>query len=281
MMMFEAQSFYIPKDNPLKPYGEDAHFINKAAQVIGVADGVGGWAKKGIDAGEYARELMRHAENAVYDRRPGTTYPSTILQEAAHRTEARGSSTACIVSLTGDLLKAANVGDSGFAVIRKGKTCYRSPVQQHAFNHPYQLGNSAACDPPEKADNVSVRVEVGDVVVVATDGLFDNLHPKEIEDIVDACMDWSRLPEDLARTAYLKSEGFGNRPRGPFAVEARVELSRLSEKTCKGKYRDDFKYAEHKSKYGRNITTGGKKDDITVVVAHIVPSHFNNLINLC
>ena len=48
-----AASFYIPKlSNSL---GEDAHFICEEQQVTGVADGVGSWARCGIDAGQYAR----------------------------------------------------------------------------------------------------------------------------------------------------------------------------------------------------------------------------------
>lgn len=44
-------SFYIPKKNPKKPLGEDAFFVCHDREVIGVADGVGGWAKYGIDSG--------------------------------------------------------------------------------------------------------------------------------------------------------------------------------------------------------------------------------------
>ncbi|KAF3652874.1 hypothetical protein T459_03125 [Capsicum annuum] len=54
-----AGSFYIPKVNDEKPLGEDASFICVKEQTIGVADGVGGWAKKGIDSGVYSRELMK------------------------------------------------------------------------------------------------------------------------------------------------------------------------------------------------------------------------------
>jgi protein phosphatase PTC7 len=38
--------------------GEDACFVHEGAthSAIGVADGVGGWASRGIDAGIYARE---------------------------------------------------------------------------------------------------------------------------------------------------------------------------------------------------------------------------------
>ncbi|MED6201361.1 hypothetical protein PIB30_094190 [Stylosanthes scabra] len=34
--------------------GEDAHFICKEEQAIGVADGVGGWADLGVNAGLFA-----------------------------------------------------------------------------------------------------------------------------------------------------------------------------------------------------------------------------------
>ncbi|KAK6773785.1 hypothetical protein RDI58_029023 [Solanum bulbocastanum] len=60
-------SVYLPKDNPNKPLGEDAHFMYELYQTIGVADGVGGWALQGIDAGIYARELMKNSFIATYD----------------------------------------------------------------------------------------------------------------------------------------------------------------------------------------------------------------------
>ncbi|KAL8043155.1 hypothetical protein ABFX02_09G099800 [Erythranthe guttata] len=271
MMQLVVESFYIPKEKPGKPYGDDAHFFNKAAQVIGVADGVGGWAKKGVDAGEYARELMRNAENAVYYCRPGKVDPMKVLVEAFHRTEAPGSSTALIMALAGDNnLVAVNIGDSGFVVIRNGETFFGAPQVQHGFNHPGQLGNYDKCDLPEDAQEMSVKLEVGDVVVAGTDGLFDNLYLTEIEEIVDACMDWSRLPEDLARAANLRS-GRHDDVIGPFAEDAQDKLSLLEEKTSQGEYRHDIKYARFKSRYGHIIDTGLKKDDITVVVAHVVP----------
>ncbi|CAL5421245.1 unnamed protein product [Camellia sinensis] len=58
-------AYYIPKSNKLNPLGEDAYFICDEKQTIGVADGIGRWAKKGIDAGVYARELMANSLLAV------------------------------------------------------------------------------------------------------------------------------------------------------------------------------------------------------------------------
>lgn len=57
-----SASYYIPKDNKL---GEDAHFICADEDTVGVADGVGGFAKQGIDAGEYARSLMINSADAT------------------------------------------------------------------------------------------------------------------------------------------------------------------------------------------------------------------------
>ncbi|XP_047962041.1 probable protein phosphatase 2C 55 [Salvia hispanica] len=244
-----AGSSYIPKTRtPPKPAGEDAHFFNQTAQIIGVADGVGSWAKKGVDAGEYARELMRNAEQSVKGFAPAAVDPKSVIAAAFSRTKAAGSSTACILSLAGNRLRAANVGDSGFMVIRGGKIIFRSPVQLWSFNTPYKLERRVISG-PELADEMAVEVEGGDVVVAATDGLFDNLFPGEVEAVVDRCLSEGLEPEmvacELARAAYLKSTC--QSAKTPFAAVA----AELGPRRRRG-------------------GIGGKRDDITVVVAFII-----------
>lgn len=56
-LKLNSASCYLPHPDKEETGGEDAHFIYDE-QAIGVADGVGGWADLGIDAGQYARELM-------------------------------------------------------------------------------------------------------------------------------------------------------------------------------------------------------------------------------
>ena len=58
----------------------------------------------------------------------------------------------------------------------------RSHEQQHYFNTPFQLSlppsNMAAdvlSDAPESADQYEFSVEDGDVIMLATDGVFDNI----------------------------------------------------------------------------------------------------------
>ena len=66
----------------------------------------------------------------------------------------QGSCTACVVVLEGNMLHAANLGDSGFMVIRGDSIVFKSRTQQHSFNFPYQLGRggNGVFDPPIAAD---------------------------------------------------------------------------------------------------------------------------------
>ncbi|RVW73951.1 putative protein phosphatase 2C 55 [Vitis vinifera] len=101
----------------------------------------------GVDAGEYARELMSNSVTAIQEEPKGSIDPSRVLEKAHSSTKAKGSSTACIVALTDQQgLQAINLGDSGFIVVRDGCTIFQSPVQQHGFNFTYQLESGRAGD---------------------------------------------------------------------------------------------------------------------------------------
>lgn len=83
----------------------------------------------------------------------------------------------------------ANIGDSGFIVVREGTIVHRSEEQQHYFNTPFQLslpppghGENVLSDSPESADSLSFPVLDGDVILVATDGVFDNVPIKLLLD---------------------------------------------------------------------------------------------------
>lgn len=89
-------SHYIPRGKGL---GDDAHFLCTKEQAIGIADGVSYWAKHGIDAGQYARELMDHAETVVQEKKRAFIKPATVMKKAYSRTSALGSSTATIIAL--------------------------------------------------------------------------------------------------------------------------------------------------------------------------------------
>jgi len=139
-----------------------------------------------------------------------------------------GSSTACILSLckSSGTLRASNLGDSSFLLIRDNQCIYESPSQQHFWNCPYQLtilppkdrqqagtestGGSSCSDQesasadkkssqssgptrrkkyvqdfPTDAVQTSHQLQDGDVIVLATDGFWDNVFTKEALELVD------------------------------------------------------------------------------------------------
>lgn len=237
-------TFYIPKGKHMKPQGDDAHFVCVERQTIGVADGVGGWANSGVDAGEYARQLMMNASEAIHDPSiPNSDDPRNILVEAYSRTNVRGSSTALILALKNNDLHAANIGDSGFLLIREGEETYKSPIQQHHFNCPYQLGR--ANDRPKSAEVFKMEMKPGDLIIVGTDGLFDNLYPRNIEDI--------------AKLVILSG---GDPEQAAWAIAEHAYYNSVDE-TAVTPFTEDSWMA------GKEYV-GGKKDDITVIVAQII-----------
>ena len=84
-----------------------------------VTDGVGGWARKLVDAGGFTKEYVKHIAE-MYDRGEYTTLKD-LLDNASKRTKARGSSTCVMAELREEeptVLKTCNLGDSGYLLVR-------------------------------------------------------------------------------------------------------------------------------------------------------------------
>ncbi|XP_022739660.1 probable protein phosphatase 2C 80 isoform X3 [Durio zibethinus] len=226
---------------------QTADLPEQAIPAIGVADGVGGWAEVGINAGEFARELMSNSVAAIQDEPKGFIDPARVLEKAHSSTKSQGSSTACIIALTEEGIHAINLGDSGFIVVRDGCTVFHSPVQQHGFNFTYQLESGDNGDLPSSGQVFRIPVLPGDVIVAGTDGLFDNLYNNEVTAVVVHALRAGFSPELMAKQiAALARERAVNRNRQtPFAKAAQDA---------------GFRYY------------GGKLDDITVVVSYITSS---------
>lgn len=271
--------------------GEDSYCIadNEFEVVLGVADGVGGWRSKGVDPSAFSRTLMYHAaelsKTANSDSKSDIDRPKVLIHDAfwrlvedfkAGRRQPFGSSTACVVMInrqTGQL-KFGNLGDSGFVILSpvdtvegfgsKYKIKFKSESQQYSFNFPYQITlappNGRASDTSDltATDRSSnppkqLSVEAGDVVLLMTDGVLDNIFDDELEELVSTSINVhskkkspSEVPnlvsQDIAFKARLFSED--SKRESPFTIEGR--------------------------KAGRNYL-GGKEDDITVVAAVIYP----------
>jgi len=219
---------------------------------MGVSDGVGGWADMGVNAGEYSRQLMHLSDQMSQEEDANSPNPKRVLYKAAQSCTAKGSATATILSLSnsdenGASLRGANLGDSGFIVVRDTKVAFKSPVQQHSFNFPYQLSTVPKySDNPMAAETFDLTVAPGDTVVLGTDGLFDNLFPEEIASIVYQAKAKGTKPGELAHI-----------------------LSKIVFEVATDKTRDTpFSYGARQVGFPHEY--GGKMDDVTIVVTYIM-----------
>eukprot|EP01063_Lacrimia_lanifica_P017845 TRINITY_DN24830_c0_g1_i1.p1 TRINITY_DN24830_c0_g1~~TRINITY_DN24830_c0_g1_i1.p1 ORF type:complete len:285 (+),score=108.76 TRINITY_DN24830_c0_g1_i1:58-912(+) len=198
--------------------GEDSFFIEEGQMsTAGVADGVGGWRSAGIDPGEIARAIMSNCQSLAAGK---YTLPHWLLAEAYwqckySRQVNAGSTTACIASLreveepkTGkvrQMVFTCNLGDSGFVLLRDHKIVNTSDPQRCSFNAPHQLAvipkslqnQGFIQTEPYEATNDHFEVEKGDVLVLATDGLWDNVDLDQISAISKDFTDVSEFAKQL------------------------------------------------------------------------------------
>ena len=213
--------------------------------------------------------------------------PKAILTNSYNRVKDIGSATATIVVLNKDEIDAVNLGDSGFIHLSKKESKYYiknlSREQQHGFNIPFQLArfpsdlyinkmrkdgrrreaiqlkslidNKKLCgDEPETADEYNFQVSENDIILLGTDGVFDNIFSSEILRIVNNCM--------------LNASRITNRVAKEIAERLVAEAYRKSKLLVVD---TPFKRKYETSK--NENWESGKEDDITIAVGIVKPYH--------
>lgn len=245
------------------PSGEDNFFVSFNEQdgslACGVADGVGGWAELGFDSSAISRELC-NAMGEQFAKTTAASSPRAILSHAFDQIQKEGivrvgGTTACLGIFHKNTLKVANLGDSWCGVFRSNSLIAETKVQTHGFNTPYQLaiipseikeqnrGSSFIMDKPLDADEYEFQVQKDDIVIFATDGVIDNISVQDIE-------------------LYLKdNEQTGLQSLSDTFVQKVYTLSKD----------EDFPsvFSQELSKLTGQFYSGGKEDDITVVMVKV------------
>ncbi len=197
MMRFVFGNCLIPHPNKADRGGEDALFTSDEINALGVSDGVGSWYSRGVDPGIYARELMRLTEVAI---QAGKLDPVQALRQAYAANKERGTATACVALLDDGQLNSVNVGDSGFIILRVSQVIQSRQITIHSFNFPFQLGQGSP-DQPEDGVVAGIKLKPEDIIVMATDGLWDNLFEEQVAELVVEQSDMTKLAKNIAEEA--------------------------------------------------------------------------------
>ena len=239
--------------------GEDAFFVSAAHQAFGIADGVGGWATYGIDPAEYSRGMMRACAAAAESKHSA----NEILEDAFANTQQEGSCTIAVAKLEDGILEIISVGDCSARHLRHGKIIGKTEIQEHSWNQPYQLSNPEfnRADKPEDAQRYLFEIQDGDVVVMGSDGFWDNVWDYEVE-------------EAIAAGENMRRSWDGKLGWEAEATEIAQRLLSLAEEhSVDTQFASPFADEKQRMKYPSFLQSflpaglGGKMDDITVVVA--------------
>lgn len=247
--------------------GEDSFYVGSPYECkFGVADGVGGWAEHGVDPGELARELCHKINRSSLEPNKGLLVKAFQEIKKDGKVKA-GGSTICMGQATQDgKLTTLNLGDSGYMIIRDDKVHYTSPPQTHYFNAPFQLSifpptkaySGVIEDTPENAHMNEHSLMPGDMCLFYTDGFSDNV---QLDETMKAVAIVKGIPEDR-----MKKEGPDvNATSVLAALLVNIARRMASSKTA------ETPFAKEARKFNLEWT-GGKQDDITVIVVSVQDS---------
>lgn len=287
--------------------GQDAFFYSQVGTTqtttFGVADGVGGWVDSGVDPADFSHGLCEYMACAARIWTEGAKtnplHPKDLLQVAydqviKDKDIVGGGSTACLaVAEPEGYVEVANLGDSGFMHLGLNAVRHFTQPQTHAFNTPFQLsktpqrmlvqmavfgGPSTLSDLPKESNVTHHRVRHGDVLIFATDGVWDNLSPQNVLGIVSRNMvelgAWVEkdgaveVGHDLSKLAQAASDRKAD--AGSLQAKVAVAIAKEAKETGLNTRRDGPFAKEVQKWYPNENWHGGKPDDIAVVVAVVV-----------
>lgn len=290
---FVHKTIIIPHDDKKFRAGEDA--ASTTDHMLVVADGVGGWANKGVNPGLYSRKLTETIVSAFTSMSP-SQQDDVDLKDLVHKSnhiaadEHLGSATCTVVRLKdANTLETLNVGDSGYSIHRRKeesdtdtdnlKVVYASVPGQKGFNFPYQLGGQYGDSvyEPNVTDGPNTHeLHDKDVIVVVSDGIIDNMDPHEYHDCIRRYQ-WSESyfsDDNEHEHVSVVATNFYAKYKGYFDDKELVSYSAVADCIARKAYflgKDE----SHHSPFARSAATygkrflGGKHDDITVVVAQV------------
>lgn len=287
-LCFSARAYQKTHPGKMKHGHKDADATLASPMLLGVADGVSQLEEFGMDASELPKELLKVCEELAMNQlipdrpvNPQDAYrgPVSLLKEAYEETESLGSTTVLLAVLDNStrihgklhpMVAVLTIGDCELLMLRRlnGRQSQLQAVfhteMQRIDGHvqtPLQLARvddrvdpdfdeALALEVIERGSAVHcVSAYEGDILVLGSDGVFDNLF---LDEIVDICNEALAVPKPGAFTP--------SHPQILSQIAKRiVEESHAKSLAGRGGYLPDTP-----------IGRGGKMDDTSVVVGEVV-----------
>jgi len=265
---------------------KDADARLEAPMILGVADGVSQIEDFGIDASELPNKLLKRCrELGMRQLIPGSTNapedayrgPIPLVREAFEQTGTCLGSTTLVLAVLDNstrihgklhpMIAVISIGDCELLILRRlhGEHSALQPVfhteMQRIDGHfqtPLQLARVDDRIDPDFHDDITIEViekgsavhcvsaYEGDIVVMGSDGVFDNLFLDEVAELCNAVLQPGR--------------------QGPVPEGTLEQLARQIVEACHAKTHPNVLGAYPEAPIGR----GGKVDDTSCVVAEVV-----------
>lgn len=288
-LCFSARRFQQTHPEMLRPDKQgnvhrDADATLASPMLLGVADGVSSLKALGIDGSELPNELLEACNEIamsqlISERDDHYSGPVSLIKEAYEETESLGSTTVLLAVLDNSslvhgkvhpMIAVLNIGDCEFLLLRRKKghsypleVVFHTEMQRldDRVNTPLQLGRvDERIDPhfheglafeviDEGSSVQCVSTFEGDIVVLGSDGIFDNLF---LDEIVDTC-NYFLSPPDSSTFVPLQ----------PMVL---TQIGRQLVHQSHTKTKPGAKRHLPDTPIGK----GGKMDDTSVVVAEVI-----------
>jgi protein phosphatase PTC7 len=283
-LCFNSKSYQ--KTHPMKQVKgqKDADATLCSPMLIGIADGVSQIEEFGIDASELPNELLNAVEElAVSQLLPGQETeeylgPISMMREAYESTDSLGSTTVLTAIMDNStkihgklhpMVAVCSIGDCEILILRRSskdsrlQTVFHTEMQRIDGNAQSPLQLARVDETVDPDFDASVAIEViergsavhcvsafeGDIVILGSDGVFDNLFIDEIVSICD-----SHMPP---RSLDSKFKPVSRKVLGDTARQI-VFSSHAKTEPRRGQYTET------------PIGRGGKIDDTSCVVSQVV-----------
>lgn len=275
-----STSLLNPGRTPQK--GDDFCFEHPKA--LGVFDGYAPWLLPVPNPSAFARMLCEMVRDRIVTE---NCIPKEAISFAASQIAVPGSSAACVVTLDGSILRGTSIGDAGFIVLRGRHAIFKSGDLDHGMHLHLRIErgvDESLVDPTEVGEWTRICLEAGDILVMGTDGLWDNLYPSEVMEVISQY--FAHIPLGLGRRLGEQTapSQYDTNPDVPIsglvserlAMKLQTAAVQIATRALQASKRTQGRspFAE-KAKLHNVQHSGGLEDNITVVCA--IACHFTTV----